>query len=52
MAMSVHQRPSFKLRRPIVSLIDQKFAQEECMRFELLRCRIVSKQVGHLIAKY
>src|SRR6476661_1362592 len=51
MAMRVDNGFALELRRTVVGPVDQKFAQQKGLAFELLRFRIVAQQVGHLVAE-
>src|SRR5947209_8372694 len=52
MAVAMNQRFAPKLRLMVISLVDQKFTEEECVRFELLGGFVSREQVGHLVAKH
>src|SRR5579859_2750422 len=51
MAMAVDERLATELRRLVVGAVDEKFTEQECEGFELLRGGVAGKEVGHLVAE-
>src|SRR5438132_403335 len=43
---------ALELGRAVIGLVDQKFAKQIRLAFELLRCKIVAQQIGHLVTKH
>ena len=51
MAVAVHDGLAFHLRRTVIGLVDQKFAQDKRLVFQAGCVFVMAQQVGHLVAK-